>query len=343
MSSRFIICGSIVVIIAGCSGTRSGASLDQMNGQLDEIERSRQGGAEPSAGHGRSDTVFHLASYRDNDFRASANAGARFALWTAPGDDESAATIENTSTQTTQTPRRPGPLPGLWDTIKRDVKAMPSDLWRDTKKVYTSVPNLLILGLSYGGSLAVQATGPDDTIEDGLRGHDIFSDGANDAFAALGNPGTHFALAGAWYLVGQQTQDEKTYNVGKKLFSALIINGTSTMLGQMASWDDAPNGEWGTFPSGHTSSTFCFASVMHEEYGPLAGIPLYGLGALVAMERLDDDEHYLSDVLMGAVLGMVVGHTVAGEKELEIFGGKVVPYADPNTGSTGVAWVKSIE
>ena len=343
MSSRFIVCGFVAVIIAGCSGARSGASLDQMNDQLDEIERTRQGDAEPSAGCGPSGTAFRLASYRDGDSGASVNAGPRYALWTAPGDEASRATVGNRSLETTQTHQRPGPLPGLWDTIERDVKAMPGDLWRDTKKVYTSVPNLLILGLSYGGSLAVQETGPDNTIEDGLRGHDIFSDGANDAFAALGNPGTHFALAGAWYLVGQQTQDEKTYNVGKKLFSALIINGASTMLGQMASWDDAPNGEWGTFPSGHTSSTFCFASVMHEEYGPLAGIPLYGLGALVAIERLDDDEHYLSDVLMGAVLGMVVGHTVAGEKELELFGGKVVPYADPNTGSTGVAWVKSIE
>ena len=26
------------------------------------------------------------------------------------------------------------------------VVAMPGDLWRDTKKVYTSVPNLIILG-----------------------------------------------------------------------------------------------------------------------------------------------------------------------------------------------------
>jgi len=51
----------------------------------------------------------------------------------------------------------------------------------------------------------------------------------------------------------------------------------------------------------------------------------------------------LSDVLMGAVLGLVIGHSVASEKELEVFGGKVLPYADPHTNSTGIAWVKPLE
>jgi hypothetical protein len=238
---------------------------------------------------------------------------------------------------------RSAPLPGFGDTLVRDIKAMPSDLWRDTKKVYTSVPNLLILGMSYGGVLAVQQTGPDDTIETSLRGKDMFSDDWNTAFGALGNPATHFALAGACYALGQQTQDAKTYDVSKKLFSALLINGMSTLVGKVATWDDSPNGEWGTFPSGHTSSTFCLASVIHQEYGPLAGAPLYGLGTLVAMSRLDDEEHYFSDVLMGAVLGLVVGHTVAGEEQIEVFGGHIVPYADPDTGSAGIAWVKHFE
>ena len=236
--------------------------------------------------------------------------------------------------------RRRSPLPGFWDTLKRDVKSMPADLWNDTKAVYGSAPNLVILGLTYGGSLALQETGPDRTVEDHYRHHTTFSKDARDIFGVAGNPGTHFALAGAWYLLGQETQDERTYEVGRTLFSALIINGLSTLAGQAASWDRSPNGELGTFPSGHTSSTFTFASVMHEAYGPLVGAPLYGLGVLVAMERLEDGEHYLSDVIMGGVMGLVIGHTVAGEHEFTLFGGEIVPYVDPNTGSSGIAWVK---
>ncbi|MCP4250673.1 MAG: phosphatase PAP2 family protein [bacterium] len=232
-------------------------------------------------------------------------------------------------------------MPGFWETLKRDLREMPGDLWADTKAVYTSPTNLVILGLTYGGSLALQETGPDDTVEDSFAGgHRTFKQDWLKGFDVAGNPGTHFALAGIWYLLGQQAQDEKTYDVSKTLFSALIINGLSTMVGQAASWDRGPDGDWGAFPSGHTSSSFTFASVMHQAYGHWVGFPLYALSGLVAYERLEDDEHYLSDVIMGGVLGLVIGHTVAGEHELELFGGKIVPYADPYGQSTGVAWVK---
>jgi hypothetical protein len=235
---------------------------------------------------------------------------------------------------------RPGPLPGFWETVKRDLQALPSDLWDDTKVVYSSPPNLLILGLTYGGSLALQATGPDDTIEDSLRDKTIFKNDLADAFGALGNPATHFGIAGLWYLAGQQGQDDETYQVGKTLFSALIINGLSTVAGKLATWDESPNGEFFAFPSGHTSSSFTVASVMHEAYGPWVGAPLYALSALVAVERIDSGEHYFSDVIMGGVMGLVIGHTVAGEHDLELFGGRIVPYADPALGVTGIAWHK---
>jgi membrane-associated phospholipid phosphatase len=230
------------------------------------------------------------------------------------------------------------PLPGLWDTIERDLRAAPRDLWEDSKAVYGNAPNLIILGATYGGSLALQQTGVDNTIEDTIDDGRIYSNDFADAFGALGNPGLHFGVAGLWYLAGQQRQDERTYEVGRTLFSALAVNGITTMLGQAASADRSPNGERGAFPSGHTSSTFTLVSVMHEAYGPWVGAPLYALGVAVAAERVDDGEHYFSDVVMGAVMGLVIGHTVAGEHKLELFGGEIVPYADPTTGANGIAW-----
>jgi len=233
---------------------------------------------------------------------------------------------------------RRSPLPGLVETVARDLRHAPEDLWADTRQVYGRGPNLLILGLTYGGSLAMQQTGVDDSIEDTLGDGRIYSGDVADAIGALGNPALHFGVAGLWYLVGQQRQDERTYEIGRTLISALTINGVTTLLGQAMSADRSPNGEFGTFPSGHTSSTFTFASVMHQAYGPWVGAPLYALGVAVAAERLDDREHYFSDVIMGAVMGLVIGHTVAGEHELELFGGQIVPYADPATGASGVAW-----
>ena len=245
--------------------------------------------------------------------------------------------------------RRP-PLASFWQTVKRDVEYLPRDLWRDTKRVYANPVNLVILGSAFGGSMALAETGPDNTIENHFspdlpfgrkRVHRHMSGEWRDAFGAAGNPGTHFGLAGLWYLIGQQTMDDKTYEVGKTLFSALAINGVTVLLGQSISSDAGPNGERGTFPSGHTSSSFVFASVMHEAYGHLVGIPLYALAGLVAHERLESGEHYLSDVVMGAVLGTLVGHSVASGRDPEFFGWKVVPWVSPNVG-TGLAIVKTM-
>jgi len=232
-------------------------------------------------------------------------------------------------------------LDRLWPTIQRDLRDFPSAVWEDTKAVYAQPANLLILGAGYGTSLTLQRTGVDRTVERHFarhRGRTFGRDG-NIGLNVAGNPAVHFAAAGLWYVAGQQTGDRKTYEVGTKLFRALTLNGLSVLLGQLLSFDAAPNGEWGTLPSGHTSSTFAVAAVLDREYGPWVGVPMYGLAGMVGYARLDDDEHYLSDVVMGAVMGVVIGHTIANDnRPPELFGGSIVPYVNPDSGSTGLAW-----
>jgi membrane-associated phospholipid phosphatase len=65
-----------------------------------------------------------------------------------------------------------------------------------------------------------------------------------------------------------------------------------------------------SFPSGHTANSFAIARLMHRRHGKRIGIPLYILGSFVAAGRIEDDLHFLSDVVMGAVLGTIVGNSV---------------------------------
>lgn len=325
---------AVSLLPAACSH-RDGGNFAELDRRLAAMTSSEQRAVSPSTTRVNPATGAQPVAQHSDGGEAPDLTGAAFAL--SDGADVDAGETTETSS------RRSPPMSSFGETLKRDLREMPRDLWEDTKAVYGSAPNLVILGLTYGGSLALQETGPDDTVEDSYRRHSILSESSRDTFNVLGNPVLHFALAGSWYLLGQQTQNDKTYEVGKTLFSALIINGVSTMVGQTASWDDAPNGEWGSFPSGHTSSAFTVASVMHDAYGPLVGVPLYGLGVLVGMSRLEDGEHYLSDVVMGGVMGLVIGHAVAGEHDFELFGGKILPFMDPNTGSSGLAWVKELK
>jgi membrane-associated phospholipid phosphatase len=239
-------------------------------------------------------------------------------------------------------PVQRGPLPGFRETVKRDLREMPETLWSDTKAAFGNPWNLLLLASAGGASIALRTTDADDQVDRNFQNHPTFNSCWADTFGALGNPATHFALAGVWYLAGQRMQDDKTYEVGRKLFSALIINGVTTMGLKVAAWDDSPNGEWGAWPSGHVSSTMTVATVLNRAYGPLVGVPMFGLTGLVAVERMDSREHWMSDVVFGAVLGWVVGETVFKEHQPEILGGAVVPYVDPVYGGAGLAWVKPL-
>ncbi|WP_282164517.1 phosphatase PAP2 family protein [Cellulophaga baltica] len=63
------------------------------------------------------------------------------------------------------------------------------------------------------------------------------------------------------------------------------------------------------FPSGHTSITFASGAVVYEEYkdtSPLLAYSGYGFATLTGGLRLANNKHWISDVLAGAGLGILV-------------------------------------
>jgi membrane-associated phospholipid phosphatase len=167
---------------------------------------------------------------------------------------------------------------------------------------------------------------------------------SQEILAGIGNPTHHFAAIGGLYLVSLHTGDAEIHDLSKSLFNAVAITGLSTVAlkATIGSNTTAPNREpdpfGGAWPSGHTSSSFAFAAVLDEYYGPMIGIPAYALAGLVGWERIDDGEHDLSDVVFGAVLGYVIGKTVAAEHHVRFCGMELQPLVDSSTGSTGLCF-----
>lgn len=263
------------------------------------------------------------------------------AVETAPASDGPAPAVPEAAVETTCEIRR-GPLPGFFETVWRDLREAPEVLWHDTKATYGNPWNLAFLIGAGGASLAVRYGGADDCIEDHYDKHHTFGQSERDTFDALTNPASAFAVAGALYVAGQTLQEVKTYEVGKKAFSALIITDMSTLLLKLAACTESPNGTDLGWPSGHVSSSMALATVLNDAYGPVVGVPMFGITAMSAIERLDSREHHFSDVVFGAALGWVVGQTVMNEHRPEVFGGELVPYLDPNRACAGVAWIKPL-
>ncbi|MCB2185071.1 MAG: phosphatase PAP2 family protein [Deltaproteobacteria bacterium] len=67
-----------------------------------------------------------------------------------------------------------------------------------------------------------------------------------------------------------------------------------------------------SFPSGHATTSFALAAVLAERFPRLAWV-FYVLAGLIATGRVMGGSHYLTDVLGGAMLGLLVGWYFSSE------------------------------
>jgi undecaprenyl-diphosphatase len=67
-----------------------------------------------------------------------------------------------------------------------------------------------------------------------------------------------------------------------------------------------PPSDTHSFPSGHSATSFACATVL-SYYAPRLRVLFYVLASLIAFSRVYDGMHYPTDVLAGALLGVLVG------------------------------------
>ncbi|MBT5633601.1 MAG: phosphatase PAP2 family protein [Nitrospina sp.] len=67
-----------------------------------------------------------------------------------------------------------------------------------------------------------------------------------------------------------------------------------------------------SFPSGHTSTAFAIATVVAHEYeeNPMMAPISYGIASLTGLSRINDDQHWASDIFLGAALGYFTSKTI---------------------------------
>lgn len=137
----------------------------------------------------------------------------------------------------------------------------------------------------------------------------------SDDTASVGNvAGRFYVQAGgglATYVIGRATGNQKVATIGGDILRAQILSQAFVQATKFTVGRERPDASNSvSFPSGHTASAFATATVLQQHLGWKAGLPAYALAGLVGASRMASNKHYLSDVLVGAGIGLAAGRTV---------------------------------
>lgn len=134
-----------------------------------------------------------------------------------------------------------------------------------------------------------------------------------------GNFLVHAGGAAGTYLIGRAIGNHTVASLGSDIFRTQLLSQAVVQAGKMATQRRRPDGSNDhSLPSGHTATAFGTAAVLHRHFGWKVGTPAYAFAAYVGASRIAGNKHHLSDVLLGAGIGVLAAHAVtvpiAGQK-----------------------------
>ena len=172
-------------------------------------------------------------------------------------------------------------------------------------KNFLSVENAEIFAL--GGAAAGGAHAADEPVANWVQTTQPSTwVGGNE----YGSQWVHIPVAIAWWAIAGLAGSEKNADAGRDLLRAQISVVSWTYAIKYAADRTRPNGDPRGFPSGHASTSFASAMVLQEHYGWKLGVPAFLLAAYTGASRVIANQHFTSDVVFGAAVGIASGRTV---------------------------------
>lgn len=163
----------------------------------------------------------------------------------------------------------------------------------------------------------------DDEIYDGIQRNR--TEATSDVAKGIEEFGSFpsFGIMGAFYLGGAMLDNYEAKTVAMDAFAAsfisagLITSSLKVIAGRSrpdegdSTYRFQPFGGHSSFPSGHTTQAFSLASVIAGHYDEWWVDALsYGIAGGVGLARIEQEAHFPSDVVAGAIIGTIVGKTI---------------------------------
>jgi membrane-associated phospholipid phosphatase len=196
-----------------------------------------------------------------------------------------------------------------------------SGVWSDTKLYFTSPLRWDSTDwLLFGGTLAAVAAAHqfDGRVRDHFAGKAPVLDGKDRNSTRDAVP-TAVLVAGTWAL-GWMLDDSSGRDEAYRMLEAGALSSITSEIFKYGAGRSRPNETWrvddwrkgrSSFPSLHASAAFAVGTVFAEsggdDYRWVRRVIGFGVASATAYARLHGNEHWLSDVVAGAAIGVSTG------------------------------------
>lgn len=127
----------------------------------------------------------------------------------------------------------------------------------------------------------------------------------------LGNAALPVSAGLLSYVIGGYGHDSELKSFGADLMRAHLFNGIVTLSMKNIVHRARPDNTPFSYPSGHTSTAFTTAGVIYKHFGLKGGLPAYAVAFYVGLSRLQENRHYLTDIVAGAIAGTYVSFKIS--------------------------------
>lgn len=199
--------------------------------------------------------------------------------------------------------------------VETDVSDKPfarliPNLLTDLKRIVSTRDNAVTFGVGGAASLALWPF--DDQVSDDLIPE---KRGVMHAATVFGGGYIQAGGAVATYVIGRLAHHKATAHIGADLVRSQALSGFLTHGVKRIVRRDRPQASSSSsasfsFPSAHASSTWTSATVLWRHLGWKVGVPAAAVATLVSASRVEQRQHFMSDVAFGAAIGIASGRTV---------------------------------
>jgi len=156
-----------------------------------------------------------------------------------------------------------------------------------------------------------------------IQSRSEFADKTFDIFNITGDGIVVLAANSFLFLLG-----EKEKKTAEKVIEAVAIAGATSYILKIVTGRQRPSDTderyafspfsfKDSFPSGHTTVAFAWASVIAENYG--IWYITYPVAALCGIARIYKNMHWASDVFIGSIIGIFFGKLVSSDENSDIY------------------------